>query len=590
MAETKLRVSKHMIRTDPGTGVSRRAARNTVFSFDEEGGLVEVVPKGQQRRQQRARERARERARAPGISHQLDFSPPASPISSSPYSTPAHIFSGRFSDKRSQRLRSTAAGESGSPTFTKLEPLREEDEIDSHYLMKQQNEAEGAVLVRRAKGMIHQCLLDDSSSTASPTASSVESAGSEPDHLTAMRKEAVEILEKSLTLCTNTKVLARAHAALAQAKQLETNARKAQQRAKQVTLFKARFGEGWAQKCMQDRSATDEDLRQVFDLVDEDASGQLDRSVHTWPHAFTSLPFNLSLSIMPTDHSPSHLPACYHLCRDEIELLMAFFANQDDPAITDQAVDAAMRHMDQDQSGAVSFAEFLQWWHSASHRHHSSQSGSSDDSASTAAQSPRQSNTSTESSSLRAIFSEYASVKRDGEGGDEMEIGALDLYNVMAKLARPITVQEADFLLNEIDTDKSGTISFEEFEAMLSNTAGSTHGLAEDLRRVTLQKHGLAMRAADKGWAQGSMMRLKNGVFAPCFSNTGYHKAIAKGAMKAGLSLEEQEGADTMSGWARIRARFGINIEPDEAKARAAVAMQDLKQASLALHRASETM
>ena len=90
----------------------------------------------------------------------------------------------------------------------------------------------------------------------------------------------------------------------------------------------------------------------------------------------------------------------------------------------------------------------------------------------------------------------------------------------------------------------------------------------------------------DGAWAQCTTMQLKNDMFAPCFSSACYHKAVSKGAMKAGLTMMERNNANTKQGWARIRARFGINIE--EERKEAATAMRDLQHAHTALSRAAD--
>ena len=103
---------------------------------------------------------------------------------------------------------------------------------------------------------------------------------------------------------------------------------------------------------------------------------------------------------------------------------------------------------------------------------------------------------------------------------------------------------------------------------------------------MTLRNAGLIQRQKDGAWAQGTMMQLKNGMFAPCFSSASYHKAVSKGAMKAGLTMMERNNANTKQGWARIRARFGINIE--EERKEAAATMRDLQHAHTALSRAAD--
>ena len=54
----------------------------------------------------------------------------------------------------------------------------------------------------------------------------------------------------------------------------------------------------------------------------------------------------------------------------------------------------------------------------------------------------------------------------DGQELEGFEIGALDLHAAMKKLGREISADQADSLLNAIDTDKSGTINYQEFQAM----------------------------------------------------------------------------------------------------------------------------
>ena len=81
-------------------------------------------------------------------------------------------------------------------------------------------------------------------------------------------------------------------------------------------------GADWKQVLAMKHGQSDEDVKQIFDMVDVDSSGLLDR--------------------------------------EEVALLMQFFSDKDE--VSKKEIDKAMRRMDADGSGEVDFAEFLKWW------------------------------------------------------------------------------------------------------------------------------------------------------------------------------------------------------------------------------------
>eukprot|EP01048_Picozoa_sp_COSAG05_P017377 COSAG05_NODE_2357_length_3186_cov_2.218983_3_plen_548_part_00 len=93
-----------------------------------------------------------------------------------------------------------------------------------------------------------------------------------------------------------------------------------------LKLFMDHFGPDWEEATLIDHSnSSEEQIRKVFTLLDEDQSGKLDR--------------------------------------DEVETLMCFFAGSGD-AVPEVVVNEAMLQMDDDGSGEVDFDEFWEWWSS----------------------------------------------------------------------------------------------------------------------------------------------------------------------------------------------------------------------------------
>ena len=94
---------------------------------------------------------------------------------------------------------------------------------------------------------------------------------------------------------------------------------------KRVALYREYYGEDWEEAIDMEqdpRRVTRNQLKKMFDMVDEDKGGTLDR--------------------------------------DEVETLINFFSGRE--TISLQEVEDAMAAMDDDGSGEVDFEEFVEWW------------------------------------------------------------------------------------------------------------------------------------------------------------------------------------------------------------------------------------
>ena len=80
-------------------------------------------------------------------------------------------------------------------------------------------------------------------------------------------------------------------------------------------------GDNWKEALMTETPSTLEELRSIFDMIDEDGGGVLDR--------------------------------------DEITMLADYFTED---TMSDEQIDAMMADMDEDGSGEVDFEEFAAWW------------------------------------------------------------------------------------------------------------------------------------------------------------------------------------------------------------------------------------
>jgi calmodulin len=114
----------------------------------------------------------------------------------------------------------------------------------------------------------------------------------------------------------------KARSGLKRAEGLASKARQRARKIKGLALFQQRYGDRWREMMSLDQEQTDKDLKEVFDMVDDDDSGLLDR--------------------------------------EEVALVVSFFAGDDE--VTEEEIDTAMKQMDEDGSGEVDFEEFIGWW------------------------------------------------------------------------------------------------------------------------------------------------------------------------------------------------------------------------------------
>lgn len=266
-----------------------------------------------------------------------------------------------------------------------------------------------------------------------------------------------------------------------------------------LELFRKRYGDNWREMMALDQDKSDKDLKEVFEMVDEDSSGLLDR--------------------------------------EEVALVVEFFAG--DEEVKDADIDAAMEQMDEDRSGEVDFKEFLDWWKTKS-----------------AAASPRKvtieepkevlgaktrwnrlSRTDSKrrmqrlssrddfESNLRHIFNRYDD---DGSG----EIDATELLEIMQSLGVSVTEQEIDTMVQEIDEDGSGTIDFLEFKTMVQKSMadGSSHGSSRLMEAMVEHSFAAIDDEVKYKWARGTIVRLPNGLYAPVFSEDNLSAAQKEGA------------------------------------------------------------
>ena len=119
----------------------------------------------------------------------------------------------------------------------------------------------------------------------------------------------------------------KARSGLKRAEGLATLERRKARKVKGLQLLKKvaqdrGYGSDWRRVLDMEQEQSDKDLKQIFDMIDDDGSGLLDR--------------------------------------EEVALLMEFFSGEDE--VSEKEIDKAMGDMDDDGSGEVDFPEFLEWW------------------------------------------------------------------------------------------------------------------------------------------------------------------------------------------------------------------------------------
>ena len=219
---------------------------------------------------------------------------------------------------------------------------------------------------------------------------------------------------------------------------MEVRAEERKQERRKV-LMQKRYGPNWATEMGCEQTCTDKDLREVFDIVDADGGGALDR--------------------------------------EEVATLADFFG---DASMTEAQIDEAMAEMDDDGSGEVDFAEFLMWYHSRDARKLAKEEALKEEARKAEAATNAPSRTTTKpqertgdvdvddpafAEKLRQIFDRYDD---DGSG----EIDAEELGQIFEVLGQPMEEGALMVLVQEIDVDGSGLIDFEEFLQVAKSTDG----------------------------------------------------------------------------------------------------------------------
>ena len=213
----------------------------------------------------------------------------------------------------------------------------------------------------------------------------------------------------------------------------------------------------------------DQMLLKLFNSVDTDGGGSLGMAEivelsRQAGHGLKGVELEAAMAEMDEDHSGevdfSEFQQWFKRMDDDNALLKDAFAAVDSDGsnsldkweletvlfemgqtLTPAELNAAMRTMDDDDSGEVSFEEFAEWWH--------------------VFQAQR--------TKARLIYEDPLRRYKhksfmDSLPNDDGEIGRAKLADLMANLGRPVSDVELDWCMVVIDDDGSGAISFEEFE------------------------------------------------------------------------------------------------------------------------------
>jgi Ca2+-binding EF-hand superfamily protein len=351
----------------------------------------------------------------------------------------------------------------------KKKKKKEKSFFDDSYMRKQETDVKVRLLI-----------------TAGDNVMKIGEAGTEGDWLEAMSKfeEALECDSKNI----------RARVGLTKATKLLAAERARLKQAQKVELMQKRYGENWAQALIMETETPSEGaLREVFELIDADASGLLDRG--------------------------------------EVVSLIDFFS---DTPMTDKQVDTAMAEMDADGSGEVDFDEFAVWFKGWDKGKDARDAKEAEDAKPKAGPSVFEKPVVVKTfqrtgavdvddeqftERLRQIFNRYDD---DGSG----EIDAAELGQIMASMGKPMAEAEVAAMINEIDDSGDGLIDFQEFCSLIRG-----EGRGSEISKLLREQTFGAMDAEEKYmWARGRILRFGNGLFAPVFSRVEYDKAISQGA------------------------------------------------------------
>ena len=370
--------------------------------------------------------------------------------------------------------------------------------LDADYSKKELVKSEVKALLAQGEALLKQfkemASIDDAIDAAAN-----EATGGENHTGFNILVESSAMFQKALGL--DAKNLS-ARSGLKRAESLMATERRKLRKMKGLALFKKRYGENWREMMSLDREQGDKDLKEVFDMVDEDGSGLLDR--------------------------------------EEVALVVEFFAGEKE--VSDQDIDGAMELMDEDGSGEVDFEEFLGWWKKSRTRStprsvtieetrnvergdRSSNASSNASHTDSKSRMKRLSSRDDFASNLKSIFNRYDD---DGSG----EIDANELMEIMQSLGVSVTEEEISAMVQEIDADGSGTIDFGEFKAMVEKSMADDNAGRSSKLAMAMVEHSFAAIDDEMKykWARGTIVRLPNGLYAPVFSEENLSAAQEEGA------------------------------------------------------------
>jgi Ca2+-binding EF-hand superfamily protein len=282
--------------------------------------------------------------------------------------------------------------------------------------------------------------------------------------------------------------------------------RAAAKEARKMALMQKRYGSNWMNEMQSEQRCTGQDLKEIFELIDEDGSGLLDR--------------------------------------EELSVLADFFS---DKPMSEAQLDAAMKEMDEDNSGEVDFDEFKQWWEQRTER-----VAAARDFQKAERERVRRELTGVArpvlkkqqrtgdidvldprfEEKLRHVFERFDD---DGSGEiDETELGL-----IFEALGHPMEPDELAALVKEVDEDGSGMIEFDEFLRMVQSS--KMGGAAAAVLRE--QAFGEMDAEERYDWARGKILRFRNGVFHSVFSKDAFESALLSGATEPMMEFAEAEAA-----------------------------------------------